>query len=45
MSSPTVERRRAFAARMTERLGLPVRAVEQARGAVRGTDIVVAAMP
>ncbi len=41
--SPTRERRERFAAAMSERLGLPVRAVASAEEAVRGADIVGAA--
>lgn len=41
--SPTPERRRAFAADMRARLELPVEAVDSARAAVEGADIVLAA--
>src|SRR5690606_33574972 len=38
--SPTKERREKFAATMSERLGLSIRAVESAEAAVRDADIV-----
>ena len=38
--SPTAANREAFAAEMTARLGIDVRAVESAREAVRGADIL-----
>jgi alanine dehydrogenase len=38
--SPTAANREAFAAEMTERLGIPVEAVGTAREAVRGADIL-----
>jgi len=41
--SPTPERRRAFAAEMRETLGIPVEAVDSARAAVDGVDIVATA--
>lgn len=41
--SPTRENRRAFAAEMTEQVGVPVTAVETAQDAVVGADIAVAA--
>ena len=41
--SPTAARRERFAAMMSERLGLPVRATDSAEAAVRGADIVGAA--
>jgi len=41
--SPTAERRESFAAQMSETLGLPVRAVANAREAVEPADIVLTA--
>lgn len=41
--SPTAARRQDFAVRMSDRLGIPVVAVDEAVAAVRGADIVVAA--
>lgn len=41
--SPNRQRREAFAKAMSEEIGLPVRAVESARDAVRGVDILAAA--
>ncbi len=41
--SPTPERRTAFAAQMSERVGCEVRAVDSAREAVRGAHIVATA--
>lgn len=41
--SPTLEHRQMFADRMSGELGIPVRAVDEAREAIRGADIVVAA--
>lgn len=41
--SPTVERRSAFAVDLTARLGVPVEPAEDARSAVEGADIVLAA--
>jgi alanine dehydrogenase len=41
--SPTPERRRAFAREFSERLDLPVKPVDDARTAMEGADIVLAA--
>lgn len=38
--SPSPERREAFAAEMSQRLGMEVRAVDSARDAVRGVDLL-----
>ncbi|HXF69968.1 MAG TPA: ornithine cyclodeaminase family protein [Thermoflexus sp.] len=39
--SPTQEHREAFARRMTEALGIPVRAVDQPEAAAEGADILI----
>ncbi|HLH24120.1 MAG TPA: ornithine cyclodeaminase family protein [Chloroflexota bacterium] len=41
--SPTAARRTAFAAEMAARLGVPIEAVDDARAAVEGADIVLTA--